>query len=351
MAVRGSIVNKPSWLTDHDVDWRERIGRLTITARTLLAERAMTAPLFTHAYAFHLNFRFGGMTPFDLAKFAHAQGLGGLKIHVSDGEDASLDAMSAEELRTFGRQVAGLGLEMHIETSTTAHQGLSAAVARAQAVGATSLRCYPLYEGRVSEIVARTIDDLRRLQEFDPDGRLRFTLEQHEDLNSEELVRVINEVGNPRLHLLFDFANMVNAYEAPLPALSQQAPYVTDVHIKDCLVQPDRGGWAHFACRSGTGHLPMHAMLVELLLLGEDKPQVVAFGLEEEEGYFAPALRLPSQGPDPVIAARSPSLTDLGSTDLGERLTQEATAARAQVITIRAMLRDIASEAHLGTVA
>lgn len=327
-------------------DWRRKIEELPADVRERLAGRAAAAPLFAHAYAFHLNLRFGGMTPLELAQFAHRHDLAGLKIHVSDGEEASLNAMSPGDLRIFGGQVRQLGLEIHVETSTTAPEGLSDAVARALAVGASSLRCYPLYEGRISQIVSWTIDDLRRLPQYDPEGWLRVTLEQHEDLRSEELVHIVNEVANPKLTLLFDFANMVNAYERPLAALACQAPYITEVHVKDCLIQADRGGCAHLACASGQGHLPMRAMLTELLLLGKDSPQVLAFGLEEEEGYFAPALRWPGQGPDPFIAARTPSYTEIGSADIDGRLKQEAEAAAAQVRTVRSMLDEIATEAR-----
>ena len=139
---------------------------------------------------------------------------------------------------------------------------------------------------------------------------------------------------------------MINAYELPLPALAAQAPYITEVHVKDCLIQPDRGGWAHLACRTGEGHLPLEAMFLHLLLLGDDRPQVLAFGLEEEEGYFAPALRFPSDGPDPFIPARLASFTEVGSGDLEARLRQEAAAARRQVETVRTLLREIATEAE-----
>ncbi len=327
-------------------DWRRKIEELPADIRQRLAGRAKSAPLFAHAYAFHLNLRFGGMTPLQLAEFARRHSLAGLKIHVSDGEEASLNAMSRDELGTFGEQVRKLGLELHVETSTTAPDGLSDAVARALAVGASSLRCYPLYEGRISQIISWTIDDLRRLPQYDPNGRLRITLEQHEDLKSDELVHIVNEVANPNLTLLFDFANMVNAYERPLAALACQAPYITEVHVKDCLIQADRGGCAHLACASGQGHLPIHAMLIELLLLGKDSPQVLAFGLEEEEGYFAPALRWPGQGPDPFIAARTPSYTEIDSSDIDGRLKQEAVAAATQVRTVRSMLDEIATEAR-----
>ncbi|WP_395451446.1 sugar phosphate isomerase/epimerase family protein [Aminobacter sp. UC22_36] len=334
------------WNTAQFADWRARIAQLPMQSRARLAARARSAPLFAHAYAFHLNMRFGGMTPLHLAEFTKEQGLCGLKIHVEDGEGASLARMRDAALRAYGTAISHLGLELHVETSTTEADGLGDAVRIALATGATSLRCYPRYEGRVSDIIAWTIADLRRLTTLDPEGKLRFTLEQHEDLKSDELIRILQAVANPRLSLLFDFANMINAYEMPLPALAAQAPHVTEVHVKDCLVMPDRGGWAHLACQSGGGHLPMQAMFVDLLLLGEGRPQILAFGLEEEEGYFAPALRFTAEEPDPFIPARSASFTDLGTDDLSARLQQEALAAHRQVETVRAMLDEIAAEAE-----
>lgn len=334
------------WCPVPPPDWRARVAALPLSSRARLAARARSAPLFAHAYAFHLNMRFGGMAPRQLAEFAAAQRLRGLKIHVDDGEQASLGRMDGDALAAFAAQMRARRLELHVETSTTEAPGLAEAVRIALAAGATSLRCYPRYAGRVSQIVAWAIADLRRLADFDPAGRLRYTLEQHEDLKSDELVKIVAAVANPRLSLLFDFANMINACEWPLPALAIQAPHVTEVHVKDCLVQPDRGGWAHLACRSGEGHLPMQALFVELLMLGDERPRVLAFGLEEEEGYFAPALRRPGDGPDPFIPARTASFTGLGPGDVEARLRREVAAAHRQVETIRAMLDEIAREAE-----
>ena len=334
------------WGHEASPNWREKVTALPLATRRRLAARARTAPLFAHAYAFHLNMRFGGMTPLDLAEFAAAQRLAGLKLHVDDGEQASLSRMDDDALADFAAQLKARGLELHVETSTTEACGLADAVRIALATGATSLRCYPRYEGKVSQIIAWTIADLRRLADFEPESRLRYTLEQHEDLKSEELVHIVNAVANPRLSLLFDFGNMINAYELPMAALAIQAPLITEVHVKDCLVQPDRGGWAHLACRTGEGHLPLAAMFVDLLLLGDDEPQVLAFGLEEEEGYFAPALRRPSDGLDPFIPARMASFTDLGTGDVEARLRGETAAADRQVETIRTVLEDIALEAE-----
>lgn len=310
-----------------------------------LIQRAPTAPLFAHAYAFHLNMRIGQMTPLDLLDWAALHQLRGVKIHVEDGEERSL--LHAPDSRAaFGARARALGLQVHIETSSTLRADLAGAIAVARDTGATQVRCYPRHSGPLSQVLAATTDDLRALALLDATGRLDFTLEQHEDLTSSELVGLVRAVANPRLTLLFDFANMVNAGERPLEALARMAPHVTDVHIKDARILPDRGGMAHRACATGQGDIPLTALLVRLLLLGDAQPQIRAFALEEEADYFAPAFRFPTDGPDPVIAARAPSQTDPGPGPLDTRLTRERQDARAQADLVRNLLDLIAKAAR-----
>ncbi|MBB3066194.1 sugar phosphate isomerase/epimerase family protein [Limibacillus halophilus] len=329
--------------SDHGL-WAQRIAGLSKTQAAELARRARHAPLFMHAYSLHLNFRFGDFKPIDLLDFAAEQKLIGVKIHVEDGEEANSLLTASDKTRAaFADHARALGLKVHIETSSTALGDLEAAIEVARAVGGVSVRSYPRYEAHVSEIIARTIDDLKALSRLDPEGKLLFTLEQHEDLNSTDLVGIVEAVGNPHLSLLFDFGNMINAYERPLEALRIQAPHVTEVHVKDCHVVPDRGGWAQTGCISGTGDLPFADLLVELLLLGRDKPQVTALALEEEVDYHAPAMRFPDETDDPFIPFRTASLTPFDVATLPERMARERQEALGQIITVRSLLQEIES--------
>ena len=328
-------------------DWLGFVSGLDAATAARLADRAEAAPLFAHAYAFHLNFRFGGMTPAGLLEFAAEQGLSGVKIHVDDGEAKhSLRTACPETRAAFGAMAARLGLELHVETSSTAAVDLRETARIAHAVGARSMRFYPRHSGPVSQVLVQTVADLAILPQLDPQKRLTFTLEQHEDLKSTELLQILRGVNHLRLSLLFDFANMINAFETPFAALAIQAPHVTEVHIKDARVVPDRGGWAHLACATGGGHVPVTGLLCRLLLLGQDTPQVRAFALEEEEGYLAPAFRFSGEAADPVIPPRDPSETDPGAGDLTTRLAQEREAAEMQVLRVRAMLSQIARAAR-----
>ena len=105
----------------------------------------------------------------------------------------------------------------------------------------------------------------------------------------------------------------------------------------DRLIEPDRGGWAHLACVSGAGHLPMHAMFAELLLLGEDRPQVLAFGLEEEEGYFAPALRRLS--PEFRAVVQAVVLDGMSTREAGRLLHVREATVRTRLHRAKAQLR------------
>lgn len=326
-------------MADHRSAIEAALAGLSSSDLDRLVGRIDAIRLYAHAYALHLNLRFGAIRPRDLLTFAAQHRLAGLAIHVDDGESGSLGRMSGDDRAAFGAQARALGLMLHIETSATDFDELKRTAEVARAVGATSIRCYPRYEGRVSQIIERTIADLHRIDEIDPDRLFRFALEQHEDLKSSELVAILQAVANPRLRLLFDFGNMINADETPLEALAVMAPFVSEVHIKDIKAEPDRGGAAQRACRSGEGDIPLHHLMVGLLLLGDDAPQVEAFALQEENGMWSPARRLPGDPDDPFIAMRAASVTEPPAADqLAGRLASEHADAIRQIAYVQSLL-------------
>lgn len=47
--------------------------------------------------------------------------------------------------------------------------------------------------------------------------------------------------------------------------------------------------------------MPFKALLTHLICLGDDEPQVTAYGLEEEADYYAPAFRFEDEDDNPWI--------------------------------------------------
>jgi len=276
-----------------------------------LVKRIDTLPLYAHSYSFFFHLYKEVWSPVDLLNFAISKKLSGVKCHIDDGETNSLYNMKKEERINLGIKARDNSLKWNIEISSTSFSELSRAVEVSSDLNATSIRCYPRYEGSVSSIISRTIIDLKRFRnELDCEKRFMLTIEQHEDLNSNEMVQIIKELNDPYIRLLFDSANMLNSNELPLDAWKVQSPFVSEVHLKDALILPDRGGLAQFGCRTGTGDIPLKRFLVEFLLLGEEEQQITSIGMEEEVNYLAPALRFPNDGVDPIIPAREPSITE-----------------------------------------
>ena len=203
---------------------------------TKILQRADNIPLYLHAYAFHLNMRVEKILPENLLDIASQHQLKGIKVHVLDGESQSLSCANDEKLQQFGEKARRLGLDIHIETSASDAKTIDQAVAIAIKSGASSVRFYPRYEGHLDAVLAQIRQDIHYIKENYQHSGLTFTLEQHEDLKGHELVKLVNDADFPQLSLLFDFANMINANEEPLPALAAMASNVTQVHIKDALL-------------------------------------------------------------------------------------------------------------------
>lgn len=313
----------------------------------ILLQRLPNIPLYLHAYSYHLNMRLERILPHDLLDIAKKNDLAGVKIHVLDGESQSLGQLDEQGLLFFKSKALALGLDVHIETSSSEKQDIDHAVAIATKVGASSVRFYPRYEGHLQHVLQKVLNDILYMASVYEDSGISFTIEQHEDLNSQEIMDLIEKSGMKNLSILFDFANMVNANELPLDALRIMKSRITQVHMKDALVTKEKNGFGHKACRSGAGDMPFKELLQELILLGEKEPQVTAYGLEEEVDYYAPAFRFDGEGDNPWIPWRQMSETVLPESNVDARLEQEKEDALAQLTYVRATLKEIQDEALL----
>lgn len=253
--------------------------------------------------------------------------------------------MTDEQLEAFAEKAKRYHLDINIETSASDNKTLDDAVRIALKTGASSVRFYPRYEGALSDVLRRISADIGYLKTHYQHSGLTFVLEQHEDLKSHELVKLIKEADFPELTLLFDFGNMINACELPMEALAVMQDHITQVHIKDAVILEEGDGFGHTACRSVEGNLPFKEMLRALICLGEEKPQVISYGLEEEVDYYAPAFRFKNEGNDPWIPWRQLSETPLPENEIEERLAREKEDAVNQLIYVRNVIDEIKTEA------
>lgn len=323
---------------------------LTRELATRLIERIDQVRLFAHAYPLLTNLTHGRLTPFDLLDFAYRHELKGLSLHMLDGEHNSLSQMNAGQLRAFADKARQLELEVHLEISSTLKPDVDAVIAVANAIGTRNIRVYSRYEGTLSQVMDTIAGDLHYLGQQADLHNLNFDFEQHEELKSDEIARLLKQANHPRLHALFDFGNMINACEQPLEALANLAPHIRQVHLKGVRVVPEAQGFGHYGVLQGSAEddLPSPRMVYELLMLGEHRPQVIAFILEQENHYIAPAFRQSNESADPFIAYREMSDTPLpAGFTLEQMLAGEQRWANNQVSYVKGLLAELRTLAEL----
>ena len=286
---------------------------LTPQLANALIERLERMRLFAHAYPLLTNLTQGRVVPGELLDFAYRHQLQGLSLHVLDGEANSLGNMSPTQLQAFSDKAARLGLDVHLEISSTRKPDIDQVITIARAIGTRNIRVYSRYEGHLSGVLTQIEHDLRYVAGQADLHDLFFDFEQHEELKSHEIAQLLERLDHPRLHALFDFGNMINACEQPLSALQHLAPHIRQVHMKGVRVVPEHNGFGHYGVLQGSteDHLPSARMVFELLMLGEHEPQVIAFILEQENHYIAPAFRQQDEAADPFIDYREMSETAL----------------------------------------
>jgi hypothetical protein len=315
-----------------------------------LIDRMQRMRLFAHAYPLLTNLTHGGVTPGELLDFAYRHELQGLSLHLLDGEANSLSNMSLQQLQDFSCKASALGLDVHLEISSTCQEDVDQVIAIAKAIGTRNIRVYSRYEGHLSRVMDLIETDLRYLAQQADEHDLFFDFEQHEELKSHEIAQLLNRLEHPRLHALFDFGNMINACEQPLPALQALAPHIRQVHMKGVRVVPEHNGFGHYGVLQGSveDHLPSARMLFELLMLGDKTPQVVAFILEQENHYIAPAFRQTDEAADPFIDYREMSETALPPGYSAERMmADEHVWANNQIRYVRGLLGELKVLAEL----
>ncbi|WP_339544405.1 sugar phosphate isomerase/epimerase family protein [Pseudomonas sp. RA_35y_Pfl2_P32] len=348
--MNNKIQHRFSALLSHKAGTAQAPATLTPALARQLLDRLDQLRLFAHAYPLLTNLTHGRVTPADLLDFAYRHELQGLSLHLLDGEANSLSQMSAAQLQAFADKARALGLEVHLEISSTRQPDVDQVVAIARALGVRNIRVYSRYEGALSRVMDLIETDLHYLVQQADAHDLHFDFEQHEELKSAEIAQLLRRLNHPRLHALFDFGNMINACEQPLQALQNLAPHIRQVHLKGVRIVPEHSGFGHYGVLQGSDEddLPSARMLFELLMLGESSPQVIAFILEQENHYVAPAFRQSNESADPFIAYREMSDTALpAGYSLERMLADEHRWANNQVAYVRGLLAEFRTLAEL----
>ncbi len=149
---------------------------------------------------------------------------------------------------------AGVGLELGIRGIRASR--LEVALALANNLGARLVRTM-LFSGTDRPTLSEATAELRlAARQFAAEG-VRLCLETYEQVATEDLVAIVEEVGEANLGICLDPANTVARLENPRQTIDRAADYVINLHVKDFRFERHPGlvGFSLTGCPLGTGLL------------------------------------------------------------------------------------------------
>jgi len=243
----------------------------------------------------HLWFQNKRMDIFGFIEKAHEFGLDGVMINLIrdynlDPDWGTLESADPEHLRKVRELLQKYNMYVELATKGLEYDHLSRVLQVADALGADVIRTYIPITLNCKEDRSTGGDgkyDLGKIRlDFDPvvfdeavvtlkglapllkKYRVRLALENHEYETSGELVQVIRQVNSPWIGLHYDFGNSMMAWEEPLTAAKNMAPYTYTTHFKDHIVIPcpeDEYGYVVCGVPAGEGHINLKECLKVIL--------------------------------------------------------------------------------------
>lgn len=270
----------------------------------------------------HLFFQNKRMDIFQFIEKAHELGVDGVQINIVkdynlDENWGALGSNSPEHLEKLKKLIQKYNLYVEIDMRGLDYNKISEVIDVANFLGCEIIRSYiPNIsktidikgcgaEGAYDFAKVRTefseetfsvgIEQLKKLIPLLEKNRIKLALENHEYETSEELVNVIKEIDSPWIGLLYDFGNSMMAWEEPLEAVKNMAPYTISTHFKDHIIIPDSSdkyGYVVCGVPAGEGNIDLKNSLNILL----KNSSLTRINVEMCYPYCAQFKRIPGTG-------------------------------------------------------
>ncbi|MBI3251937.1 MAG: sugar phosphate isomerase/epimerase [Candidatus Omnitrophica bacterium] len=103
------------------------------------------------------------------------------------------------------------------------------------------------------EWFAGTVRRLKRAAALARQWKLSIAIENHQDVTSEELVRLIEEIGSDTLKVNLDTGSVLATCEDPVKFAETVGPYLQNIHLKDYRLVRGLHGFRLVRCALGSG--------------------------------------------------------------------------------------------------
>lgn len=201
----------------------------------------------------------------DVLDHTRSLGVGGLQIG-QDGWTRELAQEVRNTCESYDMRLEGM---IRLPQAAGDVERFTREIRLGQEAGATLFRT--TLGGRRYEVFSRREDyemwysqSLRSLELAEPVARrlnVKIAVENHKDLETSELLRVMQKLASPHVGVCLDTGNSLALLENPLEVVQALAPYTLTVHLKDLAVSLADKGFQMAEVPLGQGVLPLEAMV------------------------------------------------------------------------------------------
>ncbi|MGL5049787.1 MAG: sugar phosphate isomerase/epimerase family protein [Cetobacterium sp.] len=269
----------------------------------------------------HLFFQNKRIDIFDFVELANELKVDGVQInivkdHNLDENWGSLGSNSEEHLKKLKSLIDKYNMFVEIDMRDLEYDRMEEVIKVAKQLGADVIRSYvpviPIIES--TNLGSKGAHDFAKVRgDFNMDSyqigyektlkiipllkknRIKLALENHEYETSEELVELIKRINSPWVGFLFDFGNSMMAWEEPLKAAENMAPYTFSTHFKDHIIIPEPNDeFGHVVCGvpAGKGNIDLKSVFNVMM----NKSSLTRINVEMCYPYCAQFKRKPGTG-------------------------------------------------------
>lgn len=203
------------------------------------------------------------ISPVELMERARAAGLDGVEVPAALVGEADVPKVVEYAERH--------GMFVNLATGGYDAAKLTGMVELASRLGATLVRTVvggakyggdrrPL-AGRWQAFLAEILDGFRPAVAAAEQAGVVLAVENHQDLASEDLLWLCEQLGTGHFGITFDMANPLATAEEPIDFTNRVAPYVRNAHLKDYWIYLSDVGYRLVRCPLGSGVIDFQAML------------------------------------------------------------------------------------------
>ncbi len=201
--------------------------------------------------------------------YARSLGADGVQTSVAMLDDVACTQLRAHVEKTGGYYEGDIRLPRQEGEIEMFEREVKLTRAAGGSVARTCLSGTRRYETwkNLTEFKAFLADASKRLTWVEPivkKHRLKLAVENHKDLTSEELAKLMREFSSEWIGVNVDTGNNLALLEDPYQAVELLAPFAMSVHLKDMAVQPYEHGFKLSEVNCGDGFLDLPRMVATL---------------------------------------------------------------------------------------